>query len=268
MDNCNLDCFDDDTFRFPGANKVTAAYIQGNSFVKLPEGLLWHMESLTYLFARNLIKLVGLPGKFFQNLSQLVGFFFTDSQSLGVQRLPDELFRGLIGLKAMGLGGTAFPNMPVEPPLLRNRESAREHFGWVLRDPPPPPPPVFSRGGGLLPSMYADVRAVLITSLLHRPDMVDLVALESIFAQGPADGSNGMFQMTDEDSEATFDSLVSCKTMFVPSQRLTRIPSLKKMRNLNTLALQGNKITRIEAGDFAGATQLVKLNLASVRNPP
>lgn len=98
--------------------------------------------------------------------------------------------------------------------------------------------------------------------------MVDLVALESIFAQGPADGSNGMFKMTDEESEATFDSLVSCKTMFVPSQRLTRIPSLKKMRNLNTLALQGNKITRIEAGDFAGATQLVKLNLVSVRNLP
>ena len=157
MDNCNLDCFDDDTFRFPGANKVTAAYIQGNSFVKLPEGLLWHMESLTYLFARNLIKLVGLPGKFFQNLSQLVGFFFTDSQSLG-QRLPDELFRGLTGLKAMGLGGTAFPNMPVDPPPppppLGNRESAREHFGGVLRT------SVFSRCGGLLPSMYMLTRAL------------------------------------------------------------------------------------------------------------
>lgn len=159
MDNCNLDCFDDDTFRFPGANKVTAAYIQGNSFVKLPEELLWHMESLTYLFARNLIKLVGLPEKFFQNLSQLVGFFFTDSQSLGVQRLPDELFRGLTGLKAMGLGGTAFPNMPVDPPrALGNRESAREHFGGVLRT------SVFSRGGGLkiglLPSMYMLTRAL------------------------------------------------------------------------------------------------------------
>ena len=41
---------------------------------------------------------------------------------------------------------------PVEIPSLRNRETAREHW-WRT-------PSVFSRGGTLLPSIYADARYV------------------------------------------------------------------------------------------------------------
>ena len=44
--------------------------------------------------------------------------------------------------------------------LRSNRESAREH-GWGAPTPrhPPAPPPVFSWGGSLLPSIYADGRS-------------------------------------------------------------------------------------------------------------
>ena len=46
------------------------------------------------------------------------------------------------------------------------------------------------------------------------------------------------------------------------AQSLTRVPSLKNMKSLRVLALESNKITRIEPGDFTGATQLVSINLA------
>ena len=56
------------------------------------------------------------------------------------------------------------------PNILSNRESAREHW-WVLR----PEggrfgaPILFSLGGTLLPSIYADARAILMPSSFQRP---------------------------------------------------------------------------------------------------
>ena len=53
--------------------------------------------------------------------------------------------------------------LPPLQPYLSNRESAREH-GWGRST-----PTVFSRGGSLLPSIYADARAILMPSLFQRP---------------------------------------------------------------------------------------------------
>lgn len=112
MDNCNLDCLDRDSFQFPGSNLVTTVTIQSNNFAKLPEELLWHMESLLFLFARNLVKLTNLPEQFFLNQSNLLGFFFTSSFLLGAQGLPDGLYKGLNSLVYLGMGGLPLLNAP------------------------------------------------------------------------------------------------------------------------------------------------------------
>ena len=112
MDSCNLDCLDYDAFQFPGATKVTTVNIQSNSFAKLPVELLWHMKSLLFLFARNLVKLTNLPEQFFLNQSNLLGFFFTDSYLLGAQGLPDGLYKGLNSLVYLGMGGLPLINTP------------------------------------------------------------------------------------------------------------------------------------------------------------
>ena len=112
IQNCGLDCLADDAFDFVGASNVTTVNIQMNAFVELPEQLLWGMNSMLYFFARDLKKLIGLPGKFFLDQPQVVVIFFTGSATLGLQGLPDELLRGLTGLVYFSLDGCGFTNLP------------------------------------------------------------------------------------------------------------------------------------------------------------
>ena len=114
IQNCGLDCLADDAFHFVGASEVDTVNIQQNPFVTLPEKLLWGMNSsLVYFYARNLVKLTGLPGKFFFDQPQLMLIFFTGTTRVGVaQPLPDELLRGLTGLVYLSLMGCAFQNLP------------------------------------------------------------------------------------------------------------------------------------------------------------
>ena len=43
VQQCNLDCLDQDAFNFSGASFVTVVKIQQNQFRALPERLLWSM---------------------------------------------------------------------------------------------------------------------------------------------------------------------------------------------------------------------------------
>ena len=53
VQQCNLDCLDEDAFQFEGAADVTRVFIQQNNFRSLPERLLWNMTALKHLFARS-----------------------------------------------------------------------------------------------------------------------------------------------------------------------------------------------------------------------
>ena len=68
--------------------------------------------------------------------------------------------------------------------------------------------------------------------------------------------------MTDDEYGTKFNRLVSLDYIYMPSNELTRVPSLKNMGKLKSLHLPKNKITRIAPGDFVGATQLVSLKLS------
>ena len=111
----------------------------------------------------------------------------------------------------------------------------------------PPSPP---RVGSKLHLIYADV--------LHNSDHPD----ECHRPTGRDDGLEGALKMTPDEYGTKFDSLVSVDYIYLPSNRLTRIPSLKNMGKLKTLSVAQNRITRILPGDFVGATQLVTLKLS------
>ena len=113
IQNCGLDCLADDAFDFVGASNVTVVNIQQNAFVELPEQLLWGMNSVLRLYARDLIKLISIPGKFFFEQPQLFLIFFSGSSQIGVaQGLPDELLRGLTGLVYFSLSACVSQNFP------------------------------------------------------------------------------------------------------------------------------------------------------------
>ena len=67
----------------------------------------------------------------------------------------------------------------------------------------------------------------------------------------------------DSESETKFDYLVSVIEMWTDSNFLSRVPSVKNMRSMQTLSLQSNKITMIASEDFLGATQLLQLLLGN-----
>ena len=79
---------------------------------------------------------------------------------------------------------------------------------------------------------------------------------------GRDDGLEGALEMTDDEYGTKFNNLVSIDYIYLPSNQLSRIPSLKNMGKLKALHLAENKITMIAPGDFAGATQLVSLKLS------
>ena len=51
------------------------------------------------------------------------------------------------------------------------------------------------------------------------------------------------------------------KTVYIQSNSLTMVPSMKNMRRLTFITLAFNHITSILPGDFMGATRLVTLSL-------
>ena len=109
---------------------------------------------------------------------------------------------------------------------------------------------VSSRVGSILHLIHADV--------LHNSDHPD----ECHRPTGRDDGLEGSLKMNPDEYGTKFNNLVSIDYIYLPSNRLTRIPSLKNMGKLKTLSLAQNRITRISPGDFVGATQLVSLQLS------
>ena len=67
----------------------------------------------------------------------------------------------------------------------------------------------------------------------------------------------------ESESETKFDHLVSVTEMVLNGNFLSRVPSVKNMRSLQSLFLADNKITMLGRGDFLGATQLVNLELGN-----
>ena len=65
------------------------------------------------------------------------------------------------------------------------------------------------------------------------------------------------------ESETKFDFLVSVTELFLERDSLTRVPSVKNMRRMQTLSLQSNSITMIAPGDFQGAIHLISLLLGN-----
>ena len=74
-------------------------------------------------------------------------------------------------------------------------------------------------------------------------------------------GTYGLMRMNEQERESKFDSLVSAEYLDVSAQLLTRVPSMKNMKSLNTFYLANNKITMIAPGDFKGAIRLTVLTL-------
>lgn len=62
-------------------------------------------------------------------------------------------------------------------------------------------------------------------------------------------GSDGAWHMDDHESETKFDHLNSTTDIVAGSNLLTRVPSVKNLKNLRSLMLGSNKITRIEPGE-------------------
>ena len=67
----------------------------------------------------------------------------------------------------------------------------------------------------------------------------------------------------ESESATKFDHLVSAKELFLESNSLTRVPSVRNMTRLQTLALLSNKITMIAPGDLLGATSLVYFGISN-----
>lgn len=67
----------------------------------------------------------------------------------------------------------------------------------------------------------------------------------------------------ESESATKFDHLVSATELVLDSNSLTRIPSVRKMPRLQTLALPSNKITMIAPGDFLGASSLVYFGIGN-----
>ena len=97
------------------------------------------------------------------------------------------------------------------------------------------------------------------------PNMTDLAALQICYLFGPGGGIRGSVHFDDAESEAKFDGLTSVRALYVGSQSLTRIPSLKNMGKLLDLGLITNLITMVRPGDFKGATSLLTLRLVHNR---
>ena len=93
------------------------------------------------------------------------------------------------------------------------------------------------------------------------PNMDDLTALSKWR------GTNMDFYMEVEGEESEsatkFDHLVSATSLMLDSNSLVRVPSIKNMAKLQTLALISNKITMLAPGDLFGATSLVYFGLSS-----
>ena len=113
IQKCKLDCLDSDAFDFPGAANVTTVNIQHNSFLTLPDTLLWNMTSLQHFDAQYLVKLATLPERFFAGNNQLTKLDLTGSVSLGSEeRLPDGLFKGLTSLAELDLADCPLHRLP------------------------------------------------------------------------------------------------------------------------------------------------------------
>ena len=67
----------------------------------------------------------------------------------------------------------------------------------------------------------------------------------------------------ESESATKFDHLVSAKELFLDSNSLTRVPSVRNMTRLQSLALLSNKITMIAPGDLLGATSLVYFGISN-----
>jgi len=94
------------------------------------------------------------------------------------------------------------------------------------------------------------------------PSMADLTALKQLAIVGvPNPGSP--FYLDAEESETAFDGLANLESIQAQSNSLTRVFSLKDLGRLRDLNLVSNRITKIWPHDFAGAAQLVMLNLGS-----
>ena len=93
------------------------------------------------------------------------------------------------------------------------------------------------------------------------PNMDDLTALS------PWRGTNIDFYMgvegKESESATKFDHLVSATSLTLETNSLVRVPSIKNMARLQTLALSSNKITMLAPGDLFGATSLVYFGLSS-----
>ena len=93
------------------------------------------------------------------------------------------------------------------------------------------------------------------------PNMDDLTAL-SLWR-----GTNIDFYMgvegEESESATKFDHLVSATSLTLESNSLVRVPSIKNMAKLQTLALISNKITMLAPGDLFGATSLVYFGLSN-----
>ena len=90
------------------------------------------------------------------------------------------------------------------------------------------------------------------------PNVSDLAALVDFQVYAP---TGGQWHMDEAESESKFDGLVSVDFANLESQALSRVPSVKNMRNLTSLWLAANRITTIYPGDFAGAPLLVSITL-------
>ena len=67
----------------------------------------------------------------------------------------------------------------------------------------------------------------------------------------------------ESESATKFDHLVSAKSLQLGSNSLSRVPSVKNMPHLHSLALQSNKITMIAPGDLFGAESLVYFDIGN-----
>ena len=106
--------------------------------------------------------------------------------------------------------------------------------------------------------------SLLYISFTTLPNLDDLKACSFILMSGAASDPPS-WHLDAHESESAFDGLVAVQTLWMAEQALSRVPSVKNMRNLEELSLSRNKITDLGIGAFrvrsAGGQE-------SVRNRP
>jgi len=102
--------------------------------------------------------------------------------------------------------------------------------------------------------LFKGLSSLKYLSLLHvsfstLPNLGDLKACVFVLLSGAANEPPS-WDLDAQESESAFDGLVAVETAWVDEHALSRVPSMKNMKNLEELSLSRNKITDLGIGAF------------------